>query len=70
MSLSTFHLFFVTASFLLAVAVGVWGVRGYLAGGGGGILALGVVCLLLAVVLVPYGIKVRRKLKEIEEEVG
>lgn len=67
MSLTTFHLFFVTVSFLLSLAVGAWGVKTYMAEGGVGTLVLGILCFLFAIVLVPYGIKVRKKLREISE---
>ena len=67
MSLSTFHLFFVTVSFLMSLGVGVWGVRTYMAEGGAGTLVLGIVCFLFAIVLIPYGIKVRKKLKQLSE---
>jgi len=68
MSLAGFHLFFITISFLMSVGVGVWGVRTFMQEGGVSSLVIGIFCFVFAVVLVPYGIKVRRKLHAIEDE--
>lgn len=66
MSLKTFHLVFVGASFVLALMVGVWAVRQYGAVGGAGNLALGILFFVAAIVLAAYGLKVRQKLEELE----
>lgn len=68
LSLRSFHLFFIAASVLLAVWVGVWGVQSYLATRGAGDLALGAFFLVLAVVLLVYGRRVRRKLPAEDED--
>lgn len=56
---------FVTASILLSVWVGVWAVRLYLVTGGPGELAMAGFFFILAGVLIWYGFKVFRKLKEL-----
>ena len=68
LSLRSFHLFFIAASVLLAVWVGVWGVQSYLGTKSGGDLALGVFFLVLGLVLLLYGRRVRRKLPADEDE--
>ena len=65
LSLRSFHLFFVAASVLLAAWVAGWGIQSWRAGGGADDLALGVFFLVLGVVLLVYGVKVRRKLQAI-----
>lgn len=69
LSLRSFHLFFIAVSVLLAVWVGVWGVQSYLATRSGGDLGLGAFFLVLAVVLLLYGRRVRKKLPAEDEEV-
>lgn len=68
LSLRSFHLFFIAVSVLLAVWVGVWGVQSYLATKSAADLALGAFFLVLAVVLLVYGRRVRRKLPAEDEE--
>ena len=63
LSLRSFHLFFITASVLLAAWVGVWGVQSYLATKSGGDLALGLLFFALGLVLLFYGLRVRKKLR-------
>jgi hypothetical protein len=65
MSLRIFHIVFVTVSVLLAIFVGVWGVRTYLATREAGWLALGILFFVSGAVLVVYGTRVYRKLKEL-----
>ena len=65
MSLKIFHLVFIALSILMAALVGGWGVNRYLADGGTGELALGVVFFLTGGVLLVYGVKVVRKFQEI-----
>jgi len=63
LSLRSFHLFFISASVLLAAWVGVWGVQSYLATQSGGDLALGLLFVALGLVLLVYGLRVRKKLR-------
>jgi hypothetical protein len=65
MSLRIFHIVFVTVSVMLALFVGIWGIRAYLATREAGWLALGIVFLASGAVLVVYGKRVFRKLKEL-----
>jgi hypothetical protein len=65
MSLKAFHIFFICASVLLAVAVGAWGIQSFLAGGGPSGLWLGGVFFVAGFVLVLYGIRFFGKLKEL-----
>lgn len=65
LSLRSFHLFFVAASVLLAAWVAGWGFQSWRMGGGAADLALGVFFLVLGVVLLVYGLRVRRKLRAI-----
>ncbi len=61
LSLRSFHLFFVAASVLLSAWVGVWGVQN-------GDLTLGLLFVALGVVLLVYGLRVRKKLRELAPE--
>jgi len=63
MSLKAFHLLFVTASVLLALGFGAWGLDAYASRGEGGSLVLGLLSFLFGAGLVMYGLKVRTKLK-------
>lgn len=68
MSLRSFHLFFVTASVVLSAGVAVWGVRSWRATGSGSDLAFGGLFLVVGFVLAVYGIRVRRKLRDLAPE--
>jgi steroid 5-alpha reductase family enzyme len=68
LSLRSFHLFFVTASVVLSAAVALWGVQSWRATGSGGDLGFGVMFLLVGCVLAVYGIRVRRKLRDLDPE--
>lgn len=68
LSLRSFHLFFIAVSVLLAVWVGVWGVQSYLATQSAGDLALGVFFFVLGFVLLLYGRRARKKLRDIAPE--
>lgn len=68
LSLRSFHLFFIVASVLLAAWVAVWGVQSWMATRSGGDLVLGVLFLALGIVLLFYGLRVRRKLPPDDEE--
>ncbi|MGH9465667.1 MAG: hypothetical protein ACRD0X_08460 [Thermoanaerobaculia bacterium] len=63
MSLKAFHLLFIALAVLMCVYVAAWGVGEYLHRAAGGSLALGLGCLLLAGILVVYGVRVWRKLQ-------
>lgn len=65
MSLRIFHIVFITASVLLCLFGGVWGVRGYVANHDAMALGLGVLFLACGVALIVYGARTFRKLKEI-----
>jgi len=63
LSLRSFHLFFIAASVLLAAWVGVWGIQSWQATRSGSDLAVGLLFFALGVVLLVYGLRVRKKLK-------
>ncbi len=65
MSLKAFHIVFVSASVLLALGVGVWGLNHYFKDGGSLNLALGAGSLVTAVLLGVYGRFFLKKLKNI-----
>ncbi len=65
MSLKIFHLVFIALSVLMAAVVGGWGVNRFLDGGGTGGLALGLGFFVAGAVLLVYGVRVARKLREI-----
>jgi steroid 5-alpha reductase family enzyme len=68
LSLRSFHLFFIAVSVLLAAWVGVWGVQSWQATRSGSDLALGLLFVALGVVLLVYGLRARRKLRELAPE--
>jgi peptidoglycan/LPS O-acetylase OafA/YrhL len=68
LSLRSFHLFFIAASFLLSVAVGVWGYQSWRNTGAAGDLALGGVFFVVGILLALYGLKVRKKLRDLDPE--
>jgi steroid 5-alpha reductase family enzyme len=65
MSLRSFHLFFIAASVVLAAWVGVWGIQSWQANRSGSDLFVGLLFFALGVVLLVYGLRVRRKLRAI-----
>jgi len=65
MSLKAFHLIFIAASFLMSLAVGVWGVERYLTAADGSSLALALACLVMGAALAVYATKIRAKFKEL-----
>ncbi len=65
MSLKAFHLVFVTASVLLAIGFGVWGIAQYVHGGPKSDLVMGIISSLIAPGLIWYGKYFLRKLKNI-----
>ena len=50
---------------LLAAWVGVWGVQSWLATRSGGDLTVGLLFVALGLVLLVYGLRVRKKLREL-----
>jgi len=63
LSLRSFHLFFIAASVLLAAWVGVWGIQSWQATRSGSDLTIGLLFFALGVVLLIYGLRVRKKLR-------
>ncbi len=65
MSLKAFHIFFIIASTLLAVAFGVWAIDDFSRSASQVHLVLGVGSFLASVALVWYGVWFLRKLKHV-----
>jgi hypothetical protein len=65
MSLAGFHLLFISVTILLAVGTGAFGLRAWFADGSTLGLVYGVLSLIAVPFLLVYGVKVRRKLKEL-----
>jgi hypothetical protein len=65
MSLRAFHLFFIAVAIGLSLWVGAWGVQEYLGGAGGARLGMAVLFFVLGGVLAVYGLRVRRKLRDL-----
>lgn len=65
MSLKAFHVLFIAVCILLAMFVGGWGVRQYMAGNNHGSLALGIFFFAFGFVLLGYGLKFIRKVEEL-----
>lgn len=63
MSLTAFHVFFITACLVLGLGVGVWGVRDYSSTGEHGSLYLAVGSFCGAVLLAVYGSWFLRKIR-------
>jgi len=68
LSLRSFHLFFISASVVLSAAVGVWGIRSWMDTKAAGDLALGAFFFVAGIVLALYGLKVRKKLRDLDPE--
>jgi peptidoglycan/LPS O-acetylase OafA/YrhL len=68
LSLRSFHLFFIAASVLLSAAVGAWGFRSWRDTGAVGDLALGAFFFVVGILLALYGLKVRKKLRDLGPE--
>ena len=64
MSLKAFHLVFISASIVLSLFAGVWGVREYGVTGSGLALFMGILFLLLGGALLVYGVRVVAKFRE------
>ena len=65
MSLKAFHIFFIALCVLMSGALGAWGVNDYLQGGNNQSLALGVIFFLTGAVLLVYGVRFWKKMKEL-----
>lgn len=65
MSLKIVHVVFIALSVVLSGGLGAWGVQSYLAEGSGERLAFGVLFFVTGAVLLVYGIRFWRKMKEI-----
>jgi len=68
LSLRSFHLFFISASIVLSAAVAGWGVRSWMDTRATADLVLGMFFLVVGILLAVYGLKVRRKLRDLEPE--
>ena len=68
LSLRSFHLFFIAASIALSAMVAVWGIRSWMDTRTTGDLALGVFFLVVGILLAFYGLKVRKKLRDLGPE--
>ena len=65
MSLKTFHIIFITASFLLALGFGIWAVREFRQSGAWTDLAMGLISFALVPIIALYARYFLRKLKHI-----
>lgn len=65
MSLKAFHIFFIAASILLALGVGVWGIYAHLQEANVSLLLFGIGSLLVGALLGAYGVKVLRSLRRL-----
>lgn len=65
MSLKAFHIVFVIASIAVAFGFGLWAFGDYRETGSTTNLGLGIVSMLAGAALIPYGIWVLRKLKNV-----
>ena len=65
MSLKIFHVVFIALSVVLSAALGAWGVQRWLAEGSSGGLAMGVLFFVTGAVLLVYGVRFWKKMKEL-----
>ena len=68
LSLRSFHLFFIAASIALAIGVGGWGIQSFVTTKRSGDLVLGLFFAVVGIVLALYGLKVRKKLRDLEPD--
>jgi len=68
LSIRSFHLFFITVSIVLSAVVGAWGVRSWMASRQPGDLALGGFFVVVGILLAVYGLRVRRKLHDLDPD--
>jgi len=64
-SLKAFHIFFIAASVVLAVGVGVWGVYIHVQETNVSLLLFGIGSFAVGAALVVYGVKVLRRLQRL-----
>jgi len=65
MSLKGFHIFFIAVSILLAIGTSVWSAVTFMETGEMAVAFLGVFSIVGGVLLILYGLRVRRKLHEL-----
>jgi hypothetical protein len=65
MSLKAFHVIFIAASILLAFGFGIWALNAHASEASTANLVMGIASLLSGVVLIEYGRRVLKKLKNI-----
>ena len=65
MSLKAFHLFFISVSVLLSLAVGGWGIQSYLTNSDGVGILVGLFFILLGIGLMFYEMSFIRKFKHV-----
>lgn len=65
MSLKSFHIFFIVVSTLTTLGFGLWTVTRYVQGDASASLWLGVLSLVAGVLLIWYGIRFFKKLKQL-----
>ena len=67
MSLKIFHIVFISASVLLALGCGIWGLRNYWSAGGGTLdLVFGLGSLIVCAGLIAYERYVLKRLKKVD----
>lgn len=66
LGLKSFHVFFICASILLCLLVGVWGFQRYTQGASSTGLAMGIIFFLSGAALVVYAIRYFGKLKRLD----
>ena len=66
MSLKIFHIVFIALSVVLSAGLGAWGIQRYLADGSGGALGLGLLFFVTGAVLLVYGIRFWKKMRELQ----
>lgn len=65
MSLKAFHVFFISISILLCLAVGGWGIQSFVAGSNAVGILVGLFFVLLGFGLVAYELRFLRKFKNV-----
>ena len=65
MSLKIFHIVFIALSVVMSAGLGAWGIQSYLAEGSRGDLALGALFFVTGAVLLVYGVRFWKKIKEL-----
>ena len=65
MSLKIVHILFIAISTAMSAGLGAWGIQSYLAEGSRGGLALGILFFITGAVLLIYGVRFWKKMKEL-----